>query len=278
MNGRNTIIDMSERLGQMPSLFYAIVYLALIPAFALVYQTLPPHQFYHSTVQFEEYLIQDASNALDGLKQAIRENILEKEGTQIVVDHQWKFDSRNFQLFKLSSKEGNFTFLFYPTFESTQGSSISEAIELQFSYSTFWDPPKNGKRIYDVCEKEKSIEKTKVAFDRIFPFNDRYINKTGSFGGSAGGKSCGFIAIPFDLEQQLFAYADGMNGFPSLSSGSFERMVYLSAITIATVGYGDIVPITPLARKLVALEAVLGIVLMGLFLNALAHESRRQSA
>jgi hypothetical protein len=47
-------------------------------------------------------------------------------------------------------------------------------------------------------------------------------------------------------------------------------MVYFSAIVITTVGFGDIIPITNTARLLVALEAVLGIVLVGLFLNAVA--------
>jgi len=45
-------------------------------------------------------------------------------------------------------------------------------------------------------------------------------------------------------------------------------------MTITTVGYGDIVPITRQARMLLALEAILGIVLIGLFLNALAHQMK----
>jgi hypothetical protein len=58
------------------------------------------------------------------------------------------------------------------------------------------------------------------------------------------------------------------NGFPSSASGSFERMLYLSAMTITTVGYGDILPITTTARMLVASEAVLGVTVAGLFLGA----------
>jgi len=65
-----------------------------------------------------------------------------------------------------------------------------------------------------------------------------------------------------------------MEGFPSRASGSFDRMLYLSAMTITTVGYGEIVPITRQARMLLALEAILGIVVIGLFLNALAHEMK----
>ena len=37
-------------------------------------------------------------------------------------------------------------------------------------------------------------------------------------------------------------------------------------------GYGDIVPLTDAARGAVACEAITGIMLIGLFLNALAYE------
>jgi voltage-gated potassium channel Kch len=51
-------------------------------------------------------------------------------------------------------------------------------------------------------------------------------------------------------------------------------MLYLSAVTITTVGYGDIVPITTAARVFVGFEAVLGVVLAGLFLAALTRPQR----
>jgi len=50
-------------------------------------------------------------------------------------------------------------------------------------------------------------------------------------------------------------------------------MFYLSAMTATTVGYGDIVPVTRQARLLVAFEAILEIVIVGLFLNSLATRS-----
>ena len=57
-------------------------------------------------------------------------------------------------------------------------------------------------------------------------------------------------------------------GFPSSVAGTFERMLYFSAITIATVGYGDIVPLTAIARLLAAVEATLGIFLLGVLVNS----------
>lgn len=58
-------------------------------------------------------------------------------------------------------------------------------------------------------------------------------------------------------------------GFPAFVEGTFGRMLYFSAVTITTVGYGDVVPLTGLSRSLAALEATLGIVLLGLFVSRL---------
>jgi hypothetical protein len=60
-------------------------------------------------------------------------------------------------------------------------------------------------------------------------------------------------------------------GSPAPLEGSFLRFIYLSGATITTLGYGDIVPITDRARGLVVFEAILGIVLIGFFLNSLAE-------
>jgi voltage-gated potassium channel Kch len=53
-------------------------------------------------------------------------------------------------------------------------------------------------------------------------------------------------------------------------------MLYFSAATITTLGIGDISPITAAARVAVSLELILGIVLIGLFLNSLSQ--KRQQA
>jgi hypothetical protein len=80
------------------------------------------------------------------------------------------------------------------------------------------------------------------------------------------------MPIPPELSKKIEDCGAGRRGFPSGTSGNFVRMFYLSASTITTLGYGDIVPITTLTRILVSIEAVLGIVFIGLFLNALGYE------
>ncbi len=52
--------------------------------------------------------------------------------------------------------------------------------------------------------------------------------------------------------------------------GNFITCLYYSTVTITTLGYGDISPISPIAQFLVILETVLGVITIGLFLNALS--------
>jgi voltage-gated potassium channel Kch len=52
-------------------------------------------------------------------------------------------------------------------------------------------------------------------------------------------------------------------------------MLYFSAVTATTLGFGDIVPVTTYARILVTIEAVAEVSLIGLFLNSIAGAKGR---
>jgi len=71
------------------------------------------------------------------------------------------------------------------------------------------------------------------------------------------------------FEDELAKFLKESNGFTSNASDNFMRMFYLSAMTITTIGYGDIVPMTPCARISVTAEGIFGVFLIGLFLNSL---------
>ena len=73
-----------------------------------------------------------------------------------------------------------------------------------------------------------------------------------------------------------------MNGQP-LSDAShplqpLNLFLYLSLVTLSSVGYGDIIPVTPPARMIAALEAVVGQLYLAVFLARLVglHMSSRQ--
>jgi Ion channel len=78
------------------------------------------------------------------------------------------------------------------------------------------------------------------------------------------------VALTADQQVLAAEILDADRGFPSGLQGGFSRMLYFSAVTITTVGYGDVVPLTGAARFVAALEATLGIILLGLFISSLA--------
>lgn len=75
----------------------------------------------------------------------------------------------------------------------------------------------------------------------------------------------------------LAPLAGALTGEPLDASGSWLRLAYLSVVTATTLGFGDITPVSSDARFAVGLEAVLGVVLIGFFLNAVARKALRQS-
>jgi hypothetical protein len=65
--------------------------------------------------------------------------------------------------------------------------------------------------------------------------------------------------------------SDAAKGTVSGLPDQFVRMLYFSAVSATTLGFGDIVPVTTVSRLLVTLEAIFGVVFVGLFLNSLAQ-------
>ncbi|KUJ73515.1 hypothetical protein AVO42_11875 [Thiomicrospira sp. XS5] len=73
----------------------------------------------------------------------------------------------------------------------------------------------------------------------------------------------------------IFALVYGLLPSENLNIGTHSNSlftyVYFSTVTITTLGYGDVLPVGSLTQMLTALESVLGIVFIGLFLNALSQ-------
>ncbi|MGA8363291.1 MAG: potassium channel family protein [Solirubrobacteraceae bacterium] len=91
---------------------------------------------------------------------------------------------------------------------------------------------------------------------------------------SGASDATGFWVLPRPVNAEFLDYVLTSKGDPYWASDRFGRMLYLSATTITTLGLGDITPISSEARLLIGIEALLGIVLIGLFLNDLANRLR----
>lgn len=62
----------------------------------------------------------------------------------------------------------------------------------------------------------------------------------------------------FHFRKQLVSYLEASEERPN-----FGTLLYFSGVTIATIGYGDIYPKSDVARLLVFIEALLGVILVG---------------
>ena len=88
----------------------------------------------------------------------------------------------------------------------------------------------------------------------------------------------GRFTLPKPVYFDLLRLRRASHGQTIAVTGSYPRFIYFSAITQTTVGFGDIVPITDHARRWVTSQAILGVVVVGLFLNALAARIARVAA
>jgi hypothetical protein len=95
------------------------------------------------------------------------------------------------------------------------------------------------------------------------------------FPGTTDSESTSIIFIPnSDVLRSMIDFERASSGAINRMKRPLLRTFYLSAVTITTLGYGDIVPTTDFARILVALESILGIALAGLFLTAVGLKYR----
>jgi Ion channel len=100
---------------------------------------------------------------------------------------------------------------------------------------------------------------------RLFPSNHRIASLTGPLGIALVVLTWGAIAVLgwamlyFAQMPDGFAYSSELN--PADRNDVFDAL-YVSLVTIGTLGFGDIVPTSPLLRVIVPLEALFGFMLL----------------
>lgn len=99
----------------------------------------------------------------------------------------------------------------------------------------------------------------------------------GEYAGQIAYPTSGLLTLSVGVDRRLVRFFNSLQGDPSQASGDWMRMLYFSSTTLTTLGLGDVTPVSSAARLWVWLEAVGGIVLIGLFLGAITAGIRRQS-
>jgi len=249
---------------------YALVYLLLIPTFAFVYWLLP-NNFYHSTVQYEAVLNDDADDILQDISASIIEEFKRSHGGDYAEQGDWSLDITSMSIHSLKPEPDRTRFTMrlelwgLNKMEGVQARTpMNVYIQNRISYAT--EAPGEGLVVFKRPEIENH-DQLLVSPSLIFP------HRLNDASWPASEKSdMVWFPVKGSLHERISAFSQTLKGFPVNASGSYGRMFYFSAVTITTLGYGDIVPITNTARILVALESIIGLVLIGLFLNSLARE------
>lgn len=86
------------------------------------------------------------------------------------------------------------------------------------------------------------------------------------------------IISSYELRERLKRLSLANNGFPFSIEGRFSRMLYFSATTQTGLGPGDILPLTERARLLVVVQVIIGIIIIGLFLNAVISKLKNNTS
>ena len=77
-----------------------------------------------------------------------------------------------------------------------------------------------------------------------------------------------FLMIGFAIDYTIY----GTSFSPCITS--FWEGLYLSMVTITTLGYGDLTPESSVFKVVSGIEAMLGVLILGLFLNSLFQEKK----
>jgi hypothetical protein len=267
-------------LGSVPSLVYAMAYLGAIPSFAALYYFALPNEFYHSTVQFERGPMELMLNRIGGeIRSSILSQRQRKCGTytlttltiqNLVVSPNPSDIGQVKDFGHWAVKGPEVSFLLFSEYKEDSKQAFAWNYEpLLISLPPFdFDKP-GGQFVMDYFEVKSQTGETSASrgsdkhqpdpdvIDCLFPKR---------------GKVPNVLGLKDQLVDDVITYAEAKRGFPRDIDGQFVRMLYLSATTITTLGFGDIVPLSSSARLAIAVEAVVGIVIMGLFLNAIAQQ------
>ena len=266
-------------MNQSPLIVYGLLYASVTLIFAAMYWMMPG-AFYHSTAMHEPMLKRDAEQIRSGLERAFLYQGLKNNEQEVFKSHEERRDVpvicldndieyaiRSFTVYDVQYENGRFRISTTMNGEHTCAAIPGIIITARTENDYFEDTTVEETVVAAEFESAGKEEHTGVPAPPMRSPYDIFIAMP-----KEGNKPIeGFLKIPRDLFEMMNAYADAMDGFAGLALGSFWRMLYLSTVTITTLGYGDIVPITPVSRALVGAEAILGILIIGLYLNALSQ-------
>ena len=280
----------ARSLGAVPAPVFALIYLGVLLAFAVVYHMFVPRGFYHPTAHLEPSLQAEATAILREIRAEMVGAIADGTDSARVELGSWRLDTSSITLSTLQPDSLGFSFRLgafakkpIPRGEAVGVIDAYVRVSLEAISDRF---RQLGRRewLYLPIEEvsldsafRQDLTEGAVA-RRLFP--ERRSDSSWSLDESTGTLKvdmdlAGFLRCTHALRRRLAALVEGMRGFPSRVPGAFCRMLYVSASVMTSTTFGDVVPVTTAARGLVTLQAVLSVIIVGLFINSIAHYIRR---
>jgi len=265
-------------ISKIPAYYFGLTYLVLIPSYAIIY-FLMPNQFYKNTFNVEKISVGYETTKYiqyeitDEIVNILADNFhsFYKSG-YMIADHgdtiKSPISSGSMQDNVVTTDGSN---LFVPIFIScaSVGSyNYAKVMDLKIELGILDYENSLNQDIFRVCSLQETFPNDTNQFgydiNRVFPLQQwsNASNKYGELGSM-------HISIPRKLYRKINSFVYGVNGYSF--QDDYWSLFYLSTVTITTLGFGDIVPITRSGRLLVSSEAIFGVILIGLFLNALTR-------
>lgn len=249
---------------------WLVMYLLSIILFAYMYTGLPLH-FYHMTTQYEPQLERLCNQVKKSIEKDLKDNFKRRYSQKAIYldeEHKWLCDANRMYVSNFAYEDNIPTIsLVIELIGVEDGQTLDvgnrdETVhtEIKVILQKSYLQTNEGVTLVGKIEKEtltnellQELSLDKIRYEDLFCISSTH----------------DLVGIKFSNKtfEEIRAYNMAVRGFPINVEGNFLRMLYLSMITITGLGFGDIVPITNVARILIGIETVWGIVLLALFGN-----------
>lgn len=277
-------------------LLWGTLYIVSIPLFAAVYWALPTDSFFHGSLTKEQEYIRKHEELSSEIEKLISSK-MDDDVFDVFFD---SFEGANFSSLQILNTEPDSSgskfkvVLNYFTSKSQGKGGLVEGMEFQDedTYQVSYDcriefPQINASRnlgddervLVRITEVDPSTiseiaDLTRKGGNTLAFIRTNRAQKCVALFGEQPNRSRVFLKDMIYLDQTELNKLIDMyyihNGRPG---SSYLRMLYFSSTTITTLGYGDIVPTSTASRMLTGLQSVLGIVLIGLYLNSIVKKN-----
>lgn len=246
-----------------------ISYLAAIPIFALIYSTIPDH-FVHGNLSKESAY----DEVVDRIEEAVK-------GDFLLYVEDWNSGGEG-KYYGRGSLEK-----YYTTYQDIEF-SIVDVSEGVISINAAFSVVSHIPTLENLDDDPEDIE------SRTFTYIDQMLLVPFTPGGIPQNRNLGYYALmnkdflgPYDAGSDELAHALNTSiaaeveevlllqrGVSRQGLDNFSRMLYFSAVTMTTLGYGDIAPTSSFSRFLISSQVILGIILIGLFLSSVSPRDK----